>query len=309
MGAQNLDQSAIDMLFATSDSGQAFLPVNFQTRKSLTPYQMQLLAVENQIFCRSISARLSSWLSADAKVSLLAAERMLFSDYLELNDINSMYLGEARLLSTQPALMSFAFSFVGAVINLVLGGPSKNVMDEGPRDLTAVDTAVMDILLKTMWSELNQSWSTLSFNPTNMSSLHPANVGKAFAHSEYLLIFTYEMKVENVEGILQLALSTTVADTLLRELDHQEPSHEQSPEVKAILQHRIGATSHKVHLRSPVFQLRVADILALTTGTVLPCGLAPSSLARLGVEGGKIMVAIPSQRGGRVVAQLLDPAL
>jgi len=42
MSAQDLNQKSIDLMFAAAEADQQFTSVNFKTRKSLTPDQMQL---------------------------------------------------------------------------------------------------------------------------------------------------------------------------------------------------------------------------------------------------------------------------
>jgi len=304
VSTQDLDQSTIDSLFAAADSEQKFTAVNFQNRKSLTAEQMHLLVAANQVFGRSTSARLTSWLNVGIRIVMVAAERVLYRDHLEVSDINGMYSGEARFSSSATALVCLDLSFVSAIVHLVLGGPPNIPDSPESRELTAIDATIMNVFLGTLWTELNQIWSSCGLQAEYKSEVQFANLGKMFAQTEYLLVFTYEMKVGKVEGVLQVALPTAVADTLLRELDRRDTGHTQSSETRRILQSRLANAKHKTYLRSPNFNVSVAQILDLTQGSLLNCGIPQSTTAQFGIQGGKVWTARPAMRDGRIVAQI-----
>ncbi len=306
MSEPELNQSAIDSLFSVNGSEQKIAPVDFQKRKSLTVDQMQLLIAENIVFARSSSDRLSAWLNTNVSIQMMAAERVLFSEHLATSDVKGTYYGEARFSSSQPILFSLDNSFIGAVVHLVLGGASTIPEPLGDRPLTYIDSALMEVLLTTVCAELNQIWTSCDLIATYKSEVISANIGKIFAQEEYLLVFTYEMKIGTVEGVVQVALSTTIADTLLRQLDRNDTSRTQPPETRAEIYNRLETTRHKAHLRSPSFRIRVADLIEMAPGTLLPCGISHQAPASFGVQGGRVWKAKAGTREGRIVAQIFE---
>jgi flagellar motor switch protein FliM len=304
MSTQDLNQSTIDSLFAAATTEQKFAAVNFQNRRSLTAEQMHLLVAANQVFGRSASAKLSSWLNVEVRIAMITAERMLSRDHLEVIDMKAMYFGEARFTSPAPALVCIDISFVNSIINLLLGGPANVGEAVSTREVTAIDGTVMGVFLSTLWAELNQIWSPYGLQADFKSEIHFANVGKVFSQTDYLLVLTYEMKINHMEGVLQIALSTTVADTLLRELNRRDMGSIKSVENKKILEDRVAKGRHRAYLRSEPFRLSVGEVANLVPGSLLSCGISQSTLGQFGIAGGKVWGAIPSNRNGRIVAQL-----
>jgi flagellar motor switch protein FliM len=304
MSTQDLNQSTIDSLFAAVASEQKFAAVNFQNRRSLTSEQMHLLVAANQVFGRSASARLSSWLNVEVRIAMIAAERMLSRDHLEVIDMKAMYFGEARFTTSAPALVCVDMGFIDSIINLLLGGPANSGEPTSTREVTAIDGTVMAVFLSTLWSELNQIWYSYGLQADFKCEIHFANVGKVFSQTDYLLVLTYEMKINNLEGVLQIALSTTVADTLLRELSSRDIGSTKSVETRNILQDRLANAKYRAYLRSESFQVSIGDIANLVPGTLLNCGVAQTALGGFGIAGGKIWKAVPANRNGRIVAQI-----
>lgn len=309
MSKQDLDQNAIDSLFGVIEKDQRAIPVNFAERRSLTAEQMKTLINLNLPFTSILSAHLSSWLDSKIKLSMVAAERILYRDQLDMFAPEGMYLSEGRFEDLGvSALLQIDVQCVDAIVHLGLGGRDQLAANGASRELTRVDVAIMEIFLKSVWKELNHVWSACGLQASFERRVLPGDVLKVFHYSEYLLSFTYSITIGAIEGFLQLSLSTTVTDILLREIDRQEVRRPQSPEIKKLLQQRLSQIPQRGFLRLPPFSIEIATIRELKPGTLLTTGIPSTEPARLSFSGGPELRATAMQRSGRVVAEVLGMA-
>jgi flagellar motor switch protein FliM len=306
MSRQGLNQSAIDSLFAAKDAEQNFTPVDFEHRISITSEQMHFLVSINHSFARSISARLSSWLESDIRITMVAAERSLYRDYLESCDLHGTYFGEAEFASSSSALCCLDFGIVDAVVHLSLGGKTSIPTFSGSRESTAIDAAVTDVFLDAIWADLNQVWAPCGLHATYTSEISPGKLTKVFPDLEYLMLFTYEIKIQGVEGIFQIALPAGVAGILLREIDRRDTGRTQSAETLKLLCERLAKSQHTAHLRLPAFRLSVGQLMHLEPGAIVPCRLPASTNAQFAIRGGKIWNVPLAKRGDYLIAQIQE---
>lgn len=304
MSKQDLDQSAIDSLFAGKDAEQNFTPVDFENRRSITPEQLHFLVSINHTFARSISARLSSWLESDIRITMVAAERALYRDHLETCDLNGMYFGEAAFVTGPNSLCCLDYGIVEAIVHLSLGGRTTIPALPGPRESTAIDAAVVDVFLDTLWADINQIWASCSLLASYKAEIHTGKLSKVFPSLEYLMLFTYEIRVEGVEGIFQIALPAGIASILLREIDRRDTGRPPSGETRKLLAARLGNSQHTAYLRLPKFRLSIGQLMQLEQGAIVPSELPESASAQFFIRGGKVWEASLARRGDHLVAQL-----
>jgi flagellar motor switch protein FliM len=309
MGSLNVDQNTNDSIVDPGDPVAKIVSVDFADRKPLTSEQMKMLVSLNQPFTRSASDALSGWLAANVSISMIAVERTLYQDHLRTMLDEDLYMVEGRFEgSGAAALLSMYQELVGAVVHLGLGGRADAPIPSTQRELSPIDDAIMQILLTTLWSELNKIWRSCGLKAIYEKRILKANAPKVFPQSEYLLSFTYEVHMGTAEGILQLSLSTTVADILLRELGRQDRHRIQPPETHRLLRQRFAQTRHTASLTLPPFRIMASDLLELQPGFVLHSGIARPTPARFCVPGGPVWNATPATRGSRLVAEISAPA-
>jgi flagellar motor switch protein FliM len=289
----------------TPTSDQNFTVIDLENRRSITPEQMHFLISINHSFARSVGARLSSWLESNITITMVTAERVLYGDYLDKKEGSGVYFGEAEFSSSASALVCLGNSIVDAAVHLSLGGQA-HIPEVKARESTAIDAAVIDVFLDTIWTDLNQIWSSCGLWAKYKSEIQSTRLPKLFPDLEYLMIFTYEIKIEGIGGQLQIVLSAAIASILLREIDRRDMGRAQSPETRRLLCERLAKSQHTAYLRLPRFNLSVSQLLSLVPGSIVPCNLTESTNAQFAIEGGKVWQAPLSKRGDFLVAQIQE---
>jgi flagellar motor switch protein FliM len=305
MQDHGLDQSAIDSLFTRAKTVETAEAVNFADRKSITAEQMLMLVSMNQAFSRTLSIKLSAWLGASIKVSMVAAERCLYQDLLETIDVEASYFAQCRFRSPDcRALFVMDMALTEPVVNLGLGGLAEIPGDGVQREVTLIDTAVVNIMLTTISSEMNHMWIACGLHADFESEVPQANSARFFSRGENVLSFIYEMTIGKVQGTFQIAFATAASDVILREIERQDSRRVQSPATRQMLEQRLAEVMQPATLRLPAFRLRAAELMRLEPGSVLKSTLARSSPFRFAVEGGPSWEATAVVVDSRVSARL-----
>jgi flagellar motor switch protein FliM len=193
---------------------------------------------------------------------------------------------------------------VDAAIHLSLGGKPDIPEFVKVREATALDAAVIDVFLDAIWAELNRMWASCEMVAKYKTEVPGSRLAKVFPESEELMTFTYGIKIEKIEGKLQIALPSAVAGVLLREMERKDVGRAASPEARQMLCERLATTQHVAYLRLPQFRMSMAQLLNLEPGSIVSSGLPESTMAQFSIRGGPVWNSPLARRGVRLVAQI-----
>jgi flagellar motor switch protein FliM len=315
--AEELDQNAINNLFreaAAEAEAAAAAPkssvVNFARRASISHEQMQMLVSVNQIFSQSLGITLSARLNAPVTLTMVATERSLYHNLLDTIDLEASYLGQSRFRAPDArSLIAMDLALVEPLVHLALGGLTTIPPARGPRELTQIDTAIMELLMGIVCTEMNLMWAPFGLQAHYDGRVVPIHARRFYPQSEYVLSFTYEVHVGDRTGSLQIALATVIASALLREVDHRDHERIQPPATRKLLQDRIAGLGVRSTLRLPAFKVLASEILNLQPGHLLESNLPTTTPCLLGMSNGPTWEAQPMLSDERIAAKLIRPHL
>jgi flagellar motor switch protein FliM len=306
--SQQLDQSEIDSFFSPSSKPGGVVAVDFAHRGSITSEQMQVLLGLNQMFSQSLSVNLSSWLGANIKFAMVSAERCMFPALLETIDLPKSYFAQLRFHTPDArALISMDLSLLEPIVHLGLGGLNTVAPSSVVRDPTPIDIAIMEIVINTLCSEMNRMWGPFGLQAAYECRLLASNVNRTFPQTEFVLCFTYEVQIGQTQGVMQVAIATSVASMLLRGVAGRTSERVQPAATRQMLQSRMELVPMRTTLRLPAFKVRASEIVNLEAGTVLRSSLPRTTPATFALPGGPAWDAVPAVSDGRIAAKLLKP--
>jgi flagellar motor switch protein FliM len=313
--AEELDQNAINNLFraaATEAAAAAAAPesnaINFARRASISTEQMQMLVSVNQIFSQSLGITLSARLNAPVTLTMVATERSLYHNLLDTIDLEASYLSQSRFRAPDArSLIAMDLALVEPLVHLSLGGLTTIPPTRTPRELTQIDTAIMEILMGIVCTEMNLMWAPFGLQAQYEGRVVPIHARRFFPQSEYVLSFTYEVHIGDRTGSLQIALATVIASALLREVDRRDHERVQPPATRKLLQDRIAALGVRTTLRLPPFKVLASEILNLQPGQLLESSLPTTTPCLLGMADGPLWEAQPMLADERIAAKLIRP--
>jgi flagellar motor switch protein FliM len=222
---KTLKQDEIDALFeaARSSTPEAaktevrarVVPYNFSSAGQISTDQLRAISMLNDMFARNLTHNLAAWLRTRFQVNLVSAEQIQFNDFLlripEISYVASVRLEPLGALS----VLQLDLALAPPIIDLLLGGEGQ----DGPlRELTDIEESILGSVVEVICRELTAAWQPvgLSFNFERRQM--QTQVARVMSVTEKTLCLSFEIRMPNSSGLLNLAFPAVVANTILRRL-------------------------------------------------------------------------------------------
>lgn len=312
MGKQ-LEQGDIDALFAAAganaavpaDGAGAVPPLesyNFSRAGQISNEQMRAISSVNDLFARNLMHTLGAWLRTPLRVKLVAGEQLPFKEFLERLSLHT-YVCSLRLEPLGAVgLLELEFALSSPVIDVLLGGAGKAWP---ARELTDIEESILNSVVRVAVQELNLAWQAVGLEFVFEKRETDAAVARMMTPGERTLCVSFEARMPEAQGVINLCLPAVVLNAILRRLisEGDRPrrrSKEAQLRMKELLaQSKIGAL-----LQFPQMRLRASEIASLAPGTVLRLPLPNTRPAELRVGGLRFGEANPVRIGDHRGAQL-----
>ncbi len=303
--AKVLGQDEIDAMFATARAEseqeaavEAEEPVesyNFGRAGNISNEQMRAIATVNDLFARNLMQSIGAWLRVEYKVQLVSGEQMAYTEFIDrmtegtyVCSIRLEPLGARGLIEVELVLAS-------PMVDLLLGGKGK---PEPPRQLTEIEDLIMASVVQMMVKELNSAWLPvgLQFNFERRETT--AQVQRMMPAGEKTLCVCFEVKMPEVQGVVNICLPAVVLNTILRRLiSGRDRPRRVAEEVRMrvrdlLADSRVGST-----LQFPPMRIAAKRISELEIGSILRLPLPCHASAELKVVGLPLGPAWPVRTG------------
>jgi flagellar motor switch protein FliM len=315
---KTLKQDEIDALFQaarTTASPQAksevrarVVPYNFASAGQISTDQLRAISMLNDLFARNLTHNLSAWLRTRLQVNLVSAEQITFNDFLlripELSFVASVRLEPLGALS----VLQLDLAIAPSIIDLLLGGEGQS---GALRELTDIEESIMGSLIEIVCRELTMAWQTvgLSFNFERRQMQTQA--ARVMPVSEKTLCLSFEVRMPESSGLLNLAFPAVVANTILRRLTGEWGSRRRHAiESRARMERNVKSLSFGAALQLPSVRIEAREMEDLAVGKLIGLKLAANAGAELRA-GGQLLfhgqpVRLGPHRGARIEAAVTE---
>jgi flagellar motor switch protein FliM len=276
-----LNQEEIDALFRATQKGQISSAPAKVVQKNVSKFnlreisqinkdQVRSLSTLHESFARNITNSLGAYLRVGFDFNLVSVEQLTFSEIVsrlpELTYLCSMRMQPIEAVGLLQ--MDLAVSF--PIMDLVLGGPGTGAVEL--RDLTEIEEQILESVMRILTRELQGAWAPvlqvdIEFEQRQQSSHMHALMGP----TERCLALSFEIKMTEAHGMLNVTLPAVASNALLRKLTAQSAYSRRgssAAQVQQIQRHLLDA-SFGVDLRLPPVPVRVRDLTDLQVGHVL----------------------------------------
>ena len=307
-----LGQGEIDALFATVRAGIAQESVaapiagiesyNFSRAGQISNEQMRAIATVNDLFARNLMHNIGAWLRTEFQVTLVSGEQMHYAEFVERIP-EKTYVCSIRLEPLGAiGLLELELTLASPIVDLLLGGTGKA---QPARLLTDIEELIMASVVQMIVKELNAAWHPVGLQFSFEKRESPAQVARMMPAGERTLCVSFEVKMPEALGVLNLCLPAVVLNTILRKLvAERDRPRRRSHEVRTRVRELVGETLVGSVLQFPPIRLSANEIASLVPGTVLRLPLPRHSAAELRVGGlalGRARpVRIGEHRGARM---------
>ena len=314
MGKQ-LGQGDIDALFAAAGAASAsrnagpagevaLESYNFSRAGQISNDQMRAISSVNDLFARNLMHTLGAWLRTPFKLKLVAGEQLPFSEFLErlssptyVCAIRLEPLGAVGLLELELAL---AFS----VVDVLLGGVGRAWP---ARELTDIEEAILSSVVELAMQELNLAWQPVGLQFVFEKRESEPAVARMMAAGERTLCVSFEARMPEAQGAMNLCLPAVVLNAILRRLISEgDRPKRRSKDAQIRVRELMGEATIGTMLQLPMVRLRASELAALAPGTILRLPLSKHSISELRVGGLRFGRAHPVRKGEHRGAQMED---
>jgi flagellar motor switch protein FliM len=245
---------------------------------------------------------LGAWLRSPFKMKLVAGEQLPFSEFLErlssptyICAIRLEPLGAVGLLEIELAL---AFP----IVDVLLGGVGRAWP---ARELTEIEEAILASVVEMAVHELNMAWQSVGLEFVFEKRESEAAVARMMTAGEKTLCVSFEARMPEAQGAMNLCLPAVVLNAILRRLISEgDRPKRRSKEAQIRVRQLMGEARIGAVLQFPVMRLRASELTALSPGTILRLPMARHAVSELRVGGLQLGWAHPVRTGEHRGAQL-----
>jgi flagellar motor switch protein FliM len=315
---KHLEQDEIDSMFASArqEAAQELAatvvekaepertgePYNFSRAGQISNEQMQAISTVNDLFARNLTHNLGAWLRTGFDVTLVSAEQMMYSEFTERIP-EPAYVCSARLepLDVMGAVQ-LDLAMAPPIVDLLLGGVGRAGVVREPTDIEdAILFSVMEIVLR----ELNLAWQPVGLTFALDKREREAQVVRLMPLAEKTLCVSFEIRMPEAQGSLNLCLPAVVLNTILRRLiAERERPRRRSLEARERMERVMAEARFGAVLQFPPMRLNARDLADMTPGKVIRLPLPCQAMAELRIGGLPIFHAQPVRSGEHRGAQV-----
>jgi flagellar motor switch protein FliM len=263
---------------------------------------MRAISTVNDLFARNLMHTLGAWLRTPLRVKLVSGEQLPFSEFLErLSPL--AYVCSVRLEPLGAVgLLEFDLTLASPMVDVLLGGTGK----AGPvRELTSVEEAILTAVIRVVVQELNLAWQGVGLEFALEKRETAAQAARMLTLGEKTLCVSFELRMPEVQGVLNLCLPAVVLNAILRRLIAEgDRPRRRSKDAAARMRTLMGETKLGAVLQFPPVRLRAAELTMLEPGMILRLPLPKHGMAELRVGGLQFGRAHPVRSGEHRGAQL-----
>ena len=270
--------------------------------------QIRTLFMLHESFSRLLNTYLSTHLRTLVNVEVASVEQLTYQEFVQSLANPSVI----SVLAVPPLkgniIMEINTEIAFAFIDRVFGGEGKTGLK--PRVLTEIEEVVMKRFIDTAMRQLQEAWSTVvEFSPTLEATESNPQFTQIVPPSDMVVIVTIQMKVGDVEGMMNICIPYLVLEPIMSKLTTtywvaSSVSKDDDPEQVKILQKKIKRTEVPFVVQLGSLDITINEFLTLGFGDVLQMdtkvednliclvGHRPKFYCRPGTSGKKMAVQI-----------------
>jgi flagellar motor switch protein FliM len=231
---------------------------------------VRALSTLHESFARNITNSLGAYLRVGFDVNLVSVEQLTFSEIVSrLPDLT--YLCSMRMQPIEAVgLLQMDLGVAFPIMDLVLGGPGTGAMEL--RDLTEIEEQILESVMRILTRELQAAWApVLQVEIDFETRLQSSHTQVLMGPTERCLALSFEIKMTDAHGVLNVTLPAVASNAVLRKLSAQSIYSKRGSSVGQIqqIQRHLLDGIYDLDLRLPPIPVSVRDLTDLQAEQVL----------------------------------------
>jgi len=309
-----LNQAEIDDMVRKARSGSAAAgstgpvvqPWDIRQAGQIGSEQLRAINQLHELFARNLTTSIGGYLRIVFDCSLVSAEHLTFFEFLE-SISEKAYIASCDLAPVDAtAVLQLDFAIAFPIIDVMLGGEGKS--SEITRDLTEIEEQVLEGIARIMCRELQTAWQAIALEFNFAGRQHPLQTQRLMPPEEKNLCLSFEIKMSETRGTLNIAIPAVVSNTLLRKISADSSyQRRRSPiETRRQIQKKLINCFFPVELSLPGLQVPLQNLTKLAPGDLLAFSRNAASPAVMMVDDVRLCSATPVRVNARRAARVLS---
>jgi flagellar motor switch protein FliM len=279
-------------------------PCTFRQSGQLTGEQLAAVNGLHEGFARSLSQSLSAYLRVSFEVKLVSVEQLVYSQFLErIPEVTYMMAFRVEQMMA-PAAWQIDHSLVFPLVDILLGGVGH--CEILTREVSEIEDQIMEGVARIICRELGAAWTVLGANLSLDGRQSPAQVPRFLPSTEKTLCMSFEVRLAEATGMLNLILPVSISNTLLRKLS-ADSLHAKPRSADVTREHMTAKMldcSFPIELGITAIKLPINTVAGLVPQSVCNLGVDVRKPASLVIAGREAFDANPVRHGRLRAAQL-----
>ncbi|MBZ5663525.1 MAG: flagellar motor switch protein FliM [Acidobacteriia bacterium] len=291
---------------AAGSTGPVVQPWDIRQAGQIGREQLRAINQLHELFARNLTNSIGGYLRIVFDVSLVSAEHLTFREFLQRVP-ETTYLASCDLAPADAtAVLQLDLAIAFPIIDVMLGGEGK---DSGlTRDITDIEEQILEAVVCIMCRELQTAWQAISLEFKFGQRQRMLQTQRLMPPEEKNLCLSFEIKMSETRGTLNLAVPAVVSNALLRKISadfsYQRP---RSPiEARRQIEKKLLNCFFPVELALPDLQAPLQKLSDLVPGDLLSFSRSASAPAVMMVGDVRLCAAAPVRVGGRRAARVLS---
>jgi flagellar motor switch protein FliM len=309
-----LNQTEIDDMVRKARSGSAAAgstgpivqPWDIRQAGQIGSEQLRAINQLHELFARNLTTSIGGYLRIVFDCSLVSAEHLTFFEFLERIS-EKAYIASCDLAPVDAtAVLQLDFAIAFPIIDVMLGGEGKS--SEISRDLTEIEEQVLEGIVRIMCRELQTAWQAIALEFNFGGRQYILQTQRLMPPEEKNLCLSFEIKMSETRGTLNLAIPAVVSNTLLRKIsaDFSYQRRRSPIETRRQIQKKLINCFFPVELSMPGLQVPLQNLTKLAPGDLLAFPRNASAPALMTINDVRLCSATPVRVNARRAARVLS---
>ncbi len=256
-------------------------------------------------FARNLSQALGLYLPVPIQTLLVSVEQLTYKDFLvRIPEVTYMISFRLRQLHATAA-MQIDNSFVFPLIDVLLGGNGK--CELFTREVTQIEDKLMQEVAAIICRGLEGNWQMLGVEIELETRQQPAQMQRLMPAWEKVLALSFEMKMNDAQGMLNVIFPAAASSALFRKLSSDLSGTDKPPTSGQRLRAGVLDCQFQVEMGIPRIKTDLARLLELAPGEIFNLRLPLNAPGAVLLGGRELFEAHPVRCGQRRAARIGQP--
>jgi flagellar motor switch protein FliM len=287
--------------------GRSITPCTFRQSGQLATEQVAALNPVHEGFARCLTQSLGAYLRVEFETKLASIEQLSYREFLErIPEVTYTVAIQVEPASAKAALQ-IDHSLIFPLVDILLGG--TGACEILSREISEIEERIMEEVASIICHELEVAWVALGakFNLAKRQS--HAQMLRLLPPTEKTLSLSFEIKLADARGMLNVVVPRAASNALLRKLS-TDWSQDQAPSTDRAsrpLAAKLIDCPFEIDLGVSGITLPIETVMRLAPQNICNLGISARRPASLILAGRETFEAAPVRQVRRRAAQVLRP--